>query len=69
MQYFIFLCIIYYIVCPENLKCHYIQREELLDIIAMSTYKHYNQEYSFPKVNPLFDPPKAFKQISDAEPK
>ena len=31
-------------------------REELLDIKAMSTYQHHDQEYNFPEADPLFGP-------------
>ena len=42
--------------------------EELLDIREMSTYQHnqhYDQEYDFPKVDPLSAPPRAFELIPD----
>jgi hypothetical protein len=32
-------------------------REELLDIRAMSTHQHYDQEYNFPEADPPFGPP------------
>jgi hypothetical protein len=45
-------------------------REELLDIKAMSTYQHYDQEYVFPKANPLFgSPPWTWDLIPEADPK
>jgi hypothetical protein len=40
-------------------------REELLDIGAMSTYQHFNQEYNFPEVDTLSEPPRAFELIPE----
>jgi hypothetical protein len=44
------------------------RREELLYIRAMSTYQHHDQEYDFPEADPLFEPPKAFELIPEADP-
>ena len=45
-------------------------REQLLDIRAMSTYQHYDQEYDFPKEDPLFaPPPTTLDLIPEADPK
>jgi hypothetical protein len=45
-------------------------REKLLDIREMSTYQHYDQEYNFPKEDPLFGPPpRTMDLIPEADPK
>ena len=44
-------------------------REELLDIRAMSTYQHYDQEYDFPEADPLSAPLGAIELIPKADPK
>ena len=42
-------------------------REELLDIRETSTYQHHDQEYDFPEADPLFEPPKGFELIPEAD--
>jgi hypothetical protein len=65
VQYFVFL-FTSYIVSPENLKCCYIQPGRLLDIIGyqrdvkLPAQPPHDQEYDFPKVDPLSAPPRAF---------
>ena len=45
-------------------------REELLNIRTTSTYQHYDQEYDFPEVDPLFRPPPwTWDLIPEADPK
>jgi hypothetical protein len=47
-------------------------REELLDIIVAVThqnYQHYDQEYDFPRADPLFNLPRAIALIPEADPK
>jgi hypothetical protein len=45
-------------------------REELLDIRAMSTYQHYDQEFDFPEADPLFGPPpRTMDRIPAGDPK
>ena len=39
-------------------------REELLGIRATSTHQQYNQEYDFPKVDPLFEPPPTTMELT-----
>ena len=44
--------------------------EELLDIRATSTHDHYDQEYDFPEVDPVFcPPPRTMDRIPAGEPK
>jgi hypothetical protein len=43
--------------------------EELLDISAMVTHQHYDQEYDLPESDPLFVPPRAFELIPEADSK
>jgi hypothetical protein len=45
-------------------------RDELLDIRAMSTHQHYDQEYDFPEAYPLFcPPPRTMDWIPAGDPK
>ena len=44
-------------VPQEILSLITYSREEQLDIRATSTYQHTDQEYDFPKADPLFGPP------------
>ena len=70
MQYFVFSVLFLILLAQKILSVFTYSREELLDIRAMSTYQHYDQEYDFPKVDPLFaPPPRAFDLIPDVDPK
>ena len=58
MQYFGFLYVLFLTLLPQEILSLIIySREELLDIRTTSTYQHYDQEYDFPEVDPLFGPP------------
>ena len=54
---FCFLMSISSTVPQEILSLITYSREEQLDIRATSTYQHTDQEYDFPKADPLFGPP------------
>ena len=42
--------------------------KELLDIRAAVTHQHYDREYDFPELDPLFVPPRAIELTPEANP-
>ena len=70
MQYFVFF-MYYFLHCYPRKSCLITySQEELLDRRAMATYQHYDQEYNFPEVDPLFGPPpRTMDLIPEADPK
>ena len=70
MQYFVIYVLFLTLLPQEILSLITYSREELLDIRATSIYQHYDQEYDFPKVDPLFGPPpRTMDLIPEADPK
>jgi hypothetical protein len=58
------------LLSQEILSLITYSQEELLDRRAMATYQDYDQEYNFPKEDPLFGPPpRTMDLIPEADPK
>ena len=54
MQYFVFFNVLFLtLLAQKTLSVLTYSREELLDIRETSTYQHNDQEYDFPKADPL----------------
>jgi hypothetical protein len=68
---FSFLYVFLLTLLPQEIFCLITySQEELLDIRATSTYQHYDQEYDFPKADPLLGPPhRTLDLISVADPR
>ena len=72
VQYFFFYVLFLTLLAQKTLSVITYSREELLDIRETSTYQHnqhYDQEYDFPKGDPLSVPPRAFELIPEPAPK
>ena len=66
-------CVLFLTLLAQQIVCVITYNwKELLDIRAAvihQHYQHYDQEYDFPKADPLFAPPRAIKLIPEANPK
>jgi hypothetical protein len=68
----VFYALLLTVLAQKTLSVITYSREELLDIRETSTYQHnqhYNQEYDFPKADPLSATLRAFELIPEADPK
>ena len=71
MQYLLFFNVLFLTLLPQEILSRITYSwDELLDIRVTSTYQHYDQEYNFPEVDPLFGPPlRTMDLIPVADPK